>query len=76
MKQTVVIGISSGIAAYKMLDLIRPLRKKDIRVRVVMTKRAGNMISVEEIKKLTGTNLLIELYPADFDYKKVLKDPP
>jgi phosphopantothenoylcysteine decarboxylase/phosphopantothenate--cysteine ligase len=74
MKQTVVIGISSGIAAYKMLDLIRNLRVKDIRVRVVMTKSAGNMISVEEIEKLTGANPLIELFPSGFDYKKVLKE--
>ena len=51
MRQTVVIGISSGIAAYKILDLIRSLREKDFTVKVVMTDNAAKMVSAEQVQQ-------------------------
>ena len=39
-KKCVVIGVTGGIAVYKALDIISALRKKDVDVRVIMTKHA------------------------------------
>lgn len=71
-RKTVVIGITSGIAAYKMLDLIT-LLKKDANVIAVMTKSASFMVSKEEFEKASGNHVYIDLFEKDFDYKKILK---
>ncbi|QQG40831.1 MAG: bifunctional phosphopantothenoylcysteine decarboxylase/phosphopantothenate--cysteine ligase CoaBC [Candidatus Levyibacteriota bacterium] len=71
-RKTVVVGITSGIAAYKMLDLIT-LLKKDANVIVVMTKSAAKMISPKDFEKVSGNKVYIDLFEKDFDYKKVLK---
>lgn len=71
-RKTVVVGITSGIAAYKMLDLIT-LLKKDANVIVVMTKSASLMVSKEEFEKASGNKVYIDLFEKDFDYKKILK---
>ncbi len=70
-KKTIVLGIASGIAAYKVLDLIT-LLKKDANVVVVMTKSAALMVSKEEFEKASGNPVYIDLFEEDFDYKKVL----
>lgn len=79
-KKTVVVGIASGIAAYKVLDLIKRLRKDEYNVVVVMTKSASKMVSKEEFEKASGNKVYTDLFEKDlpagrqgFDYKKVLK---
>ena len=74
MKQTVVIGISSGIAAYKMLDLMKSLHSKNIEVKVVLTEHASKMISPLEIEDVNGNKPLISLYGENFEYKQVLQE--
>lgn len=44
-KQCVVIGVTGGIAVYKALDVISHLRKKNIDVRVIMTKSATEFVN-------------------------------
>lgn len=70
-RKTVVVGITSGIAAYKILDLITML-KKQTNVVVVMTKSASLMVSKKEFEKASGNKVYIDLFEKDFDYKKVL----
>ena len=74
MKSNVVLGISSGIAAYKTLNLIKELRKKNIEVYVIMTKKATQMISPKEFEKASGNKVFVELFEENFDYKRVLKE--
>jgi phosphopantothenoylcysteine decarboxylase/phosphopantothenate--cysteine ligase len=73
MKQTVVVGVTSGIAAYKALDIIQLLREKNIEVIVTMSDAAANMVSPREFEKASGYPLVNDLFPRDFDYKTVLK---
>lgn len=70
--KTIVIGVTSGIAAYKVLDLIKRLRKDEYNVVVVMTKSASKMVSKEEFEEASGNPVYIDLFERDFDYKKVL----
>ena len=72
MKKTVVIGVTSGIAAYKILELIRMLRKDGHEVFVIMTAHATQMVSPAEFEKASGHNVFSQLFEKDFDYKKIL----
>src|SRR6266568_2043 len=73
MKKTVVLGVTSGIAAYKTLTLIKELRKEKTDVFVIMTKSATKMISQTEFEKTSGQKVFTDLFEKDFDYKKVLE---
>lgn len=44
-KKCVVIGVTGGIAVYKSLDICSMLRKKDVEVRVIMTKSATEFVA-------------------------------
>jgi len=74
MKHTVVLGVTSGIAAYKTLELIKQLRSDNIDVFVVMSDKATKMISREEFEKVSDNKVFTELFEEDFDYKKILED--
>ena len=52
--KTVVVGVSSGIAAYKSLELVAQLRKEGLEVVVIMTKSATEMVPKEEFAKVSG----------------------
>lgn len=73
MKKTVVLGITSGIAAYKTLDLINALKQEGLDVFVIMTAHAAKMISPAEVKKASGHKVFIELFEKGFNYKDILK---
>lgn len=73
MKQSIVIGISSGIAAYKILDLIKILRDKGLEVYVIMTESAIRMIKTFDFEKVSGHKVYINLFPKGFDFREVLK---
>lgn len=70
MKQTVVVGVTSGIAAVKVPELIRLLRLEELTVEVVMTASAVKMIHPREF----GSHVYSDLFEKNFDYKKVLKE--
>jgi phosphopantothenoylcysteine decarboxylase/phosphopantothenate--cysteine ligase len=73
MKKTVIVGVSSGIAAYKTLDLVKMLRKEKIEVFVVMTEAARRMVSPKEFEKASSNKVHTDLFGREFDYKDVLK---
>lgn len=73
MKKTVVIGITSGIAAYKAIELIQILKSEGITVKAIMTHSATKMLSIKEVEEATGTPVFVDLFEKDFDYKKVLQ---
>lgn len=69
----IVIGISSGIAAYKIVDLIEILLKKKHTVDVMMTQKASYMISPGKVEEMTGRQVYINLFEDNFSYEQVLK---
>src|SRR5579872_503349 len=74
MNKTVVIGISSGIAAYKTIDLIKLLKKAGVNCFVTMTNAATQMVKKTELEKVSGNKVYIELFEKGFDRKKILKE--
>jgi phosphopantothenoylcysteine decarboxylase / phosphopantothenate---cysteine ligase len=73
MKKTVILGVTSGIAAFKTLALIDEFKKEEINVFVVMTKRATQMIPPEEFEKASNHKVFTELFEKEFDYKNILE---
>lgn len=73
MKKTVVLGVTSGIAAYKSLDLVKELRKEDIDIFVVMTRSAVKMVNPGEFERASGNKVYTDLFEENFDYKNILK---
>lgn len=64
--KTILVGITGGIAAYKICELIRKLKKNGANVKVVATPNSLNFVT-----KLTLQNLSQnEVYVQEFDVKK------
>jgi phosphopantothenoylcysteine decarboxylase / phosphopantothenate---cysteine ligase len=50
----IVLGVTSGIAAYKTPDLVRLLCKRDLEVRVVVTPNATGLVGIEALRTVSG----------------------
>ena len=58
----VLLLICGGIAAYKLLFLIRGLRKKGILVRCVLTRSAQEFVTPLSVASLSGDKVYTELF--------------
>lgn len=74
MSKTVVIGITSSIAAFKALDIVGELKHEGINVFIIMTRQATQIVKPSELEKISGNKVYCELFEKGFDYKAVLKD--
>jgi len=72
-KKTIIVGVTSGIAAYKTLDLVKTLKKDGVEVFVVMTKSAMAMVPASKFKKASGNKVYSKLFEKGFDYTDILK---
>ncbi len=71
--QTILIGVTSGIAAFKAVDLVEGLKKQGYNVIVMMTAHAKEMLPGQKFERASGNPVASELFPPGFDYKKVLE---
>lgn len=67
-KKHIVLGVTGGIAIYKVLDLIRSLQKKGLTVEVIMTKSAQEFITPLTFRELTGNPVHIEMFNPPKDW--------
>lgn len=58
----IVIGVSGGIACYKIPELIRKLKKEGAEVFVVMTENACKFITPLTFRTISGNNVLLEMF--------------
>lgn len=72
-EKNVVIGVCGGIAAYKTLDIISALRKKNINVHVIMTKAATEFVSPLSFQTLSQNTVNTDMFtePKDWEVKHV-----
>ena len=66
--KTVVLGVSGSIAAYKIANLARMLKKLHANVQVLMTRNATNFINPITFETLTGNKCLIDTFDRNFQY--------
>ena len=64
----ILLIIGGGIAAYKVLELIRRLRERGASVRAVMTKSAENFITPLSVAALIGERVFTDLFDADDEH--------
>ena len=67
--KTVVIGVTGGIAAYKIASLVSMLKKQHANVRVIMTETATNFITPVTFESLTGTKCLVDTFDRNFEFQ-------
>lgn len=65
-QKTVLIGITGGIAAYKICELIRMYKKAGANVKVILTPHAKNFVTELTLATLTQN----EVYTDNFDIKE------
>jgi len=62
MTQNIILGITGGIAAYKVAELASKLSKLDFNVLPVMTSSAQKFIGSETFRSLTGNDVTTKLF--------------
>ncbi len=66
--KTVLLGVTGGIAAYKMPNVARMLKKLHCNVHVLMTQNATNFITATTFETLTGNKCLIDTFDRNFQF--------
>ncbi|MBR5164985.1 MAG: bifunctional phosphopantothenoylcysteine decarboxylase/phosphopantothenate--cysteine ligase CoaBC [Ruminococcus sp.] len=66
--KTVLLGVSSSIAAYKICNLARMLTKLGADVHVAMTENAQNFVHPLTFETLTQHKCLIDTFDRNFEY--------
>lgn len=66
--KTVVLAVSGSIAAYKIANLARMLKKLHCNVTVMMTQNATNFINPITFETITGNKCLIDTFDRNFQY--------
>ncbi|PKQ21342.1 MAG: bifunctional phosphopantothenoylcysteine decarboxylase/phosphopantothenate--cysteine ligase CoaBC [Actinobacteria bacterium HGW-Actinobacteria-6] len=69
-KQTIIVGVTGGIGAYKSCELVRDLMRRGFRVKVVMTEAATRFVTPLTFRTLTGEPVAVSLW-ADEPESKV-----
>lgn len=67
-QKTIVLGVTGGIAAYKIADLASRLTKEGFDVHVIMTKNATEFITPLTFETLTGNKCITDTFARDFEW--------
>ncbi|MBP7653191.1 bifunctional phosphopantothenoylcysteine decarboxylase/phosphopantothenate--cysteine ligase CoaBC [Candidatus Dependentiae bacterium] len=69
--KNVLIGISGGIAAYKIPQLIRILKKNDNNIKTVMTKNSFEFVTKVTIETLSQNSVYSDMFEYSFDISHI-----
>lgn len=61
-KKCVVLGVTGGIAVYKALDIVSALKKKDVDVRVIMTKSATEFVTPLTFQSISQNFVVTDMF--------------
>lgn len=64
--QSIVVGITGGIAAYKAVELVRELGRRGAKVRVVMSRSATRFVGPITLTGLTGESPIVDLWDPSY----------
>lgn len=67
--KTVVLGVTGGIAAFKIASLASMLKKQHSDVEVIMTEHATNFINPITFESLTGNKCLVDTFDRNFQFQ-------
>ena len=66
--KTVILGITGGIAAYKMANVASALRKCGAQIHCILTKNATNFITPLTFETLTNNRCIVDTFDRNFQY--------
>ena len=67
LTRRVLLGVTGGIAAYKVAELARLLMRNNVDVRVAMTDAATKFVTPATFQALTGKPVVTDLWDASFE---------
>lgn len=67
LTRRLLLGVSGGIAAYKVAELARLLMRNNVDVRVAMTDAATKFVTPATFQALTGKPVVTDLWDASFE---------
>lgn len=67
--KTIILGVSGGIAAYKIPNLASMLVKSGADVHVLMTENAQNFITAITFESLTGNKCIVDTFDRNFEFQ-------
>lgn len=62
MKKNVVIGVTGGIACYKIAEVVNTLVKKGYEVNVIMTENATKFVAPLTFQTLSGNKVVVNMF--------------
>ena len=62
----IIVGVTGGIAAYKICSLVSSLKKKGYEVHVLMTKEAEAFVTPLTFQTLSGQRVITDMFSVDF----------
>ncbi|MDP4144683.1 MAG: bifunctional phosphopantothenoylcysteine decarboxylase/phosphopantothenate--cysteine ligase CoaBC [Bacillota bacterium] len=72
-QKNIVVGVTGGIAAYKALDVISKLKKKDYNVHVIMTRSATEFVTPLSFQSLSQNMVITDMFaePKAFEIQHI-----
>ena len=64
----IILGVTAGIAAYKIASLASMLKKQKADITVIMTPNAANFINPITFEALTGNKCLVDTFDRNFQH--------
>ena len=71
--KSIVIGVTGGIACYKVLNLIKELRKQGSDVHIIMTEASTHLVNAKELEKASGNEAQTSLFHPKINYIEYLR---
>ncbi len=62
LDKNILIGVTGGIAAYKVVEVASRLKKSGANVRVMMTRHATEFVSPRTFQEITGNAVSVEMF--------------
>ncbi|ADQ07414.1 phosphopantothenoylcysteine decarboxylase/phosphopantothenate/cysteine ligase [Caldicellulosiruptor hydrothermalis 108] len=66
--KNILIGVCGGIAAYKVCELIRLLKKNEANVKIIMTKNAQKFITPLTLQTLSQNKVYTDTFESEYFY--------
>ncbi|MBI2653031.1 bifunctional phosphopantothenoylcysteine decarboxylase/phosphopantothenate--cysteine ligase CoaBC [Candidatus Woesearchaeota archaeon] len=72
-KKTIVIGVTGGIACYKVLVLIKELKDLGSDIHLIMTEHSTHLVDIKDFEKASGNEVQTSLFYPKIDYIDYIK---
>ena len=71
--KNIVIGITGGITCYKVLKIIKELRKSGADVHIIMTEASTHLVDIRDFEKASGNEVYTTLFHPKVNFIEYIK---